>query len=60
MINILKTHTLNTTVFIFLLSKHNAMIVFADRLFKSVSVNFFKSWRFEKHVSKSYFKITSL
>jgi hypothetical protein len=34
----------------------NAMIVFADRLFRFV----FKSWRFEKHASKIYFKITSL
>jgi uncharacterized phage-associated protein len=55
MINILRIHKLNTTEFIYF-SKQNAMIVFADRLFKSM----FKSWRFEKHASKSYFKITSL
>jgi hypothetical protein len=29
---------------------------FVDKLFKSV----FKSWRFEKHASKSYFKITTI
>jgi hypothetical protein len=56
MTNILRIHKLNTTEFFFFFSKQNAMIVFADRLFKSV----FKSWRFEKHASKSYFKITSL
>ena len=54
MINILRIHKLNTTEFIFFFSKQNAMIVFADRLFKSV----FKSWGFEKHASKSYFKTT--
>jgi hypothetical protein len=55
MINILRIHKLKTTEFIFF-SKQNAMIVFADILFKSV----FKSWRFEKHASKSYFKMISL
>ena len=54
MINILRTHKLNTTEFIFF--PRYKMIVFADRLFKSV----FKSWGFEKHASKSYFKVTSL
>jgi hypothetical protein len=29
--------------------------IFVDKLFKSV----FKSWRFEKHASKSYLKITT-
>jgi hypothetical protein len=36
MINMLRIHKLNTTEFI-LFSKQNAMLVFADRLFKSVS-----------------------
>ena len=33
----LRIHTLNTTEFLLFVSKQNAMIVFADRLFKSVS-----------------------
>ena len=37
MINILRIHKLNTTEFFLFVSKQNAMIVFADRLFKSVS-----------------------
>ena len=36
MINILRIHKLNTAEFIFFPTQ-NAMIVFADRLFKSVS-----------------------
>jgi hypothetical protein len=36
MINILRIHKLNTTEFLFF-SKQHSMIVFADRLFKSVS-----------------------
>jgi hypothetical protein len=54
MINILRIHKLNTTKFIYFFETKCNNSTFADILFKSV----FKSWRFEKHTSKSYFKIT--
>ena len=49
MINI-RTHKLNTTEFILFFETKCINSTFADRLFKYV----FKSWRFEKHASKSY------
>jgi hypothetical protein len=50
MIIILRTHKLNTTEFILFFETKCINSTFADRFFKSV----FKSWRFEKHASKSY------
>ena len=50
MINILRTHKLNTAEFISFFETKCNNSTFSDRLFKSV----FKSWRFEKHGSKSY------
>jgi hypothetical protein len=45
----LRIHTLNTTEFLLFVSKQNAMIVFADRLFKSVATvkmdNGKKTWK---------------
>ena len=56
MINILRKHKLNTTAFIFFFETKCNDSTFADILFKSV----FKSWRFEKHAAKSYFKINTI
>ena len=56
MINIFRIQKLNTTEFIFVFETKCNNSTLADRLFKSM----FKSWRFEKHASKSYFKITTI
>ena len=59
MINILRIYKLNTQLtelISFEMQCFDRPTTFVDKLFKSV----FKSWRFEKHASKSYFKITTI